>query len=73
MNPIDNFSRKLRQAQNSKSTEFRITVSEASDLLSYLAAQQNDLMTINNRLKEIEQMLKDLDSGVIKGMDGGGF
>lgn len=74
---IEEFIKKYRLAQTSKSKDFRITIEEAGDLVAWIAminSNQSKMDNMTKKLDLIAELLKKLpepESAPI--MNGGGF
>lgn len=67
---IDNLSKKVKQARNSKSKDIRISIEEAQDVLFEIAKSNYNLQEIKEKVDYIYQ---NIDSISEDNMDGGRF
>lgn len=71
--PLLNFTKKYRSAINSKSREFRMSVEEAGELLSYIARNNIEFQDLSNKIDLILERLNNNHNSTDDYMDGGRF
>jgi predicted DNA-binding transcriptional regulator YafY len=75
---IENFIKKYRLAQNTKSKDFRLTIEEAGDLIAGIALLNNQSELLKELLEKTEEILKESKKVKVEvprsdGIDGGSF
>ncbi len=75
---IENFIKKVRLAETTKSKDIRITIEEARDLVASIALVNSNDSGVNELHKKFDRLLKKLDEvqtqpNKTPHIDGGGF
>lgn len=75
VSPIELFLKKYRSAIANKNKDIRISIEEASDIVSAFASMNTDNSDLNKKLEEIKMEIKNLQENHQdpSNMDGGNF